>query len=186
MEPAAVDDIVRATVRSVPDPPRPVSMGRLLRASYGSTVGKSMVGLALIGGVPVTAIGLISSQDDIGGLGIALFGLLFTIAFLVVPAVPARRAARAQQRGVRAVAEVITVDVRPPGSRNTIDSIKHGFASGTWRVMHPMGSFETTFETDAPWVPELHVGSKVLLLVDPDRQRVGIQLGPVGGEPPSR
>jgi hypothetical protein len=178
-ERVGIDDLVRAAVLASPDPPRPVSMGRLLRESYGSTVGKSMVGLALVGGVPVTAIGLISSRDDIGGLGIALFGLLFTIAFLAVPAFPARRAARALQRGVRAVAEVIAVDVRPPGSRNTIDSIKHGFASGTWRVMHRMGSFETTFETDAAWAPELRVGSKVLLLVDPDRQRVAFRLGPV-------
>jgi hypothetical protein len=179
MGPAAVDDIVRATVRASPDPPRPVALGKLLRASYGSTVGKSMVGLALIGGVPITAIGLVSSRDSIGGFGIALFGIVFTIALLAVPAFPARRAARALRRDVRAVAEVVGVEVSPPGSRNTIDSIKHGFASGTWLVMHPMGSFETTFETDAAWVPELRVGSKVLLLVDPDRQRVDVQLGPV-------
>ena len=158
-----------------------MAMGTLLRATYGSTAGKSMVGVALLLGVPVTAIGLMLAADDVGGLGIALFGVLFTIFFLVVPALPARRAARALERGVRVVAEVLAVAVSQPGSRNTIDSIKNGFASGSWRVMHPMGSFEANFETDAEWATQLHVGSKVLLLADPDRQRIEVKLGPVEG-----
>lgn len=145
-----------------------------------------MVGLAVIGGIPVTAVGLISAQDDLGGLGIALFGLLFTIVFLLVPALPARRAARALERGVRAIAEIAAVELEPPGSRRTVDSMKHGFASGLWLVMHPMGSFETKFETDAAWATELRVGSKVLLLVDPDRQDVGVSLGPAEGASPGR
>lgn len=181
-----LDDLVRAAVRATPDPPRPVAMGSLLRANYGSTAGKSMVGVALVLGLPVTAIGFITARDDIGALGIALFGLLFTIVFLVVPAMPARGAARALERGVRVVAEVVAVNVSPRGTRNTIDSIKNGFASGTWRVAHPMGSFEGKFETDAPWATRLHIGSRVQLLVDPDRQRVGITIGPVEDEPPSR
>ena len=59
-----LDDIVRAAVRESPDPPRPSSLRTLLRASYGSLTGKSMVGLALLGGVPLTVIGVLGSREE--------------------------------------------------------------------------------------------------------------------------
>ncbi len=173
-----LDDIVRAAVQASPDPPRPSSLRTLLRASYGSLTGKSMVCLALLGGVPLTAIGVLGSREEPADLVIAILGVLFAIFFLVVPALPARRASRALQRGVRAIAEVVEVELRAPGPGRTIDALKSGFASGTWRVFHPAGTFDTKFETDATWATELRVGSKVMVLVDPDRQLVGVQLGP--------
>lgn len=173
-----LDVIVRAAVRETPDPPRPSSLQRLLRASYGSLAGKSMVGLALVGGIPLIVIGVLGSREEPADLVVAILGVLFLIFFLVVPALPARRASKALQRGVRAIAEVVQVELRAPGPGRTIDALTNGFASGMWRVFHPAGMYDTTFETDAAWATDLRVGSKVMVLVDPDRQRVGVHLGP--------
>lgn len=177
-----LDEIVRAAVREMPDPPRPSALRTLLRASYGSLTGKSMVGLALLGGVPLIAIGVLGSREEPVDVVVAILGMVFMIFFLVAPALPARRASRAQQGGVRALAEVVEVELRAPGPGRTIDALKSGFASGTWRVFHPVGTFDAKFETDATWATDLRAGSKVLVLVDPDRQRVGVHLGPEDDE----
>jgi hypothetical protein len=181
-----LDEVLRAAVRLSPDPPRPSSVARLLRVSYKSITGKSMVGVALVLGAPATVIEILASLHDVGHVPLAIFAVLFTAFLLAVPAVPARRASRALREGVRALAEVTELRHAPPGRVTTIDSVSHGFASGRWRVDHPQGAFEKSFQTDSTWADELRVGSVVLLLVDPNRPSILVDLGPADGVLPPR
>lgn len=73
-----------------------------------------------------------------------VFGLLV----VVVPALPARRAARAVRVGVLVLGEVTEVAYRPPGDATTVDALTNGFATGRRRVQHPRRTFEEKFETD--------------------------------------
>jgi hypothetical protein len=175
-----IDEVARALVEDSPDPPRPTSLARLVRVSYGSTAGKAIVGVALLLGLPLAAIELWAAREDAGHLAVAVCAVVFALLLLVVPMLPARRAERALRFGVRATAEVTAVRYRPRGDRTTVDSISHGFASGRWRVAHPLSPFDAKFETDAPWSGRLDVGTKVSLLVDPLQPVVLLQLGPDG------
>jgi hypothetical protein len=134
----------------------------------------------------VTVIGVVQSRDDIGGLGIALFGLLFTVVFLAIPR--SRCAERPTPWNVASGPPPRSS--RWSNSRPEVAGLSTRSNTGSprapWRVMHPPGSFEATFETDAAWTLDLHIGTKVLQLVDPDRQRAGVHVGPVEGGPPNR
>jgi hypothetical protein len=171
-----LDDVVRRSVAETPDPPRSAPLGDLLRASYSSTTGKSLVGLGLLILAFAMFLGLLAT-DDVGYLVLALPFGGFGVLSLVTPSFPARRAARAVREGIRVPGRVTEIDYRPPGDSTTIDAIKHGFARGRRTVEHPLGAFEEPFETDAGWAGSLRVGSIVQLLVDPQRQRVLLDTG---------
>jgi hypothetical protein len=173
-----LEDAVRSVVVAHPSPPRPCDRRVLLRISYGSTAGKSIVGVAVFLGLPLTAIELWAMASDPGHGLIAIVAAAFTAFLLITPALPARRAAKALQIGLLTTAEVLEVQLRPRGDPLTIDSISHGFAGGRWRVRGPLGAFEEAFETDASWALTVDVGKQVPVLVDPDRAKVFVPIGP--------
>jgi hypothetical protein len=97
----------------------------------------------------------------------------------VVPAIGALRLARALRIGILRQATIVSAEVRPPGDRTTIDSVRNGFASGSLRLRGAAnGGDEIPFETDAGWVATLRAGSDVDVLVDPKRGRIIWILGP--------
>ena len=172
--------IVRRAVAAKPDPPRIAPTRALLSASYGSTSGKSLVGMGIILVAVGVLFAVIAVTDDIGFVWFALAMGALGLFMIVVPTLPARRAARAIRTGVRIEGEIVDIAYRPPGPGATIDALTNGFATGRRRVLHPRGVFEDTFETDATWAGQLRPGSRIELLADPLDQRVLVDLGPVG------
>lgn len=173
--------IVRQAVAAKPDPPRIAPTRALLFANYRSTAGKSLVGMGIIMVAVGVLFAVIAATDEPLFVWFALAMGALGLFMIVVPTLPARRAARAIRTGVRIEGEIVDIAYRPPGPGATIDAFTNGFATGRRRVLHPRGVFEETFETDAAWAGQLRPGSRIELLADPLDQRVLVDLGPAGG-----
>jgi hypothetical protein len=160
-------------------PPRDVAVAGLIAAGYRSFVGKSFVGLGLALGLPLVVIGFAGADSDPWFWVIPTAGALFAAFLVVVPAIGALRLARALRIGILRQAMIVSAEVRPPGDRTTIDSMRNGFARGSLRLRGAEnGGTEIPFETDARWAATLRAGSDVDVLVDPKRGRIIWILGP--------
>lgn len=90
----------------------------------------------------------------------------------------ALRVIRAVRSGILCTATITTLDVTGPGTRQTLDSLKHGFAIGT-RDVHRRGvPFSETFEIDEPWIARLAIGSQLDVLAHPIKSKSLLDLGP--------
>lgn len=138
-----------------------------------------MVGMGLILVAVAIVLAVLAATDDPGFVWFALAIGACGLFMIVVPTLPARRAARAIRTGIRVTTQVIEMSYLPPGPGATVDAIANGFATGRRRVLHPRGVFEAKFETDATWAGQLRPGSRIEVLADPLRQRVLVDLGPV-------
>ena len=153
-------------------PPRDVDVARLVRTSYGSLVGKSMVGIGLLLGVPLLVIGILAMATDPWHIVTAALGGLFAAVFAVLPALPALRFARALRFGV--------ID------RATVAATLNAAGAGL-RIVDRTGR-DVPFGGVMMWRTTLLVGAEVDLLVDPKRDRVLWILGPadqwpIAGDP---
>jgi hypothetical protein len=133
----------------------------------------------LVLGLPVVVVGVLAN----GGLPerIVLLSIsgVMTAALLSGAGVRAWRMREALRRGTVSDGLVIRSKWFGPRLRAaTLDAQEHGMARGTWRVSHPLGDFDEAFESDAAWASSLRRGTHVRLLVDPNRQRVLMDLGP--------
>ena len=148
-------------------PPRDVDLARLIRTSYTSFTGKSMVGLGLLLGIPLLVIGLVAMASDPWHIVTAAIGGLFAAFLVVIPTLPALRFARALRSGV---IEQATVQATP------------NVAGSGLRIVDRRGR-EIPFDPVMMWRTTLRVGMELDLLVDPKRDRVLWILGPADGWP---
>lgn len=156
----------RAWFRS--PPPRDVDVGNLLRASYGSLSGRTLVAIGLLLGIPLFVIGILVTGTVTEHVVIAAAGLLFAAFFVIVPAIPAVRFARALRLGVIDHATV-TREPTPNATR------------GGLRI-RDQGGNDVPFDAALMWSQRLRAGMDIELLVDPARGRVLWILGPAGDD----
>jgi hypothetical protein len=180
----SIEEYARDTVADQPDPPRQVGLWSLVSRSYASRTGRIVTAVGLVLGIPVTVAGFVA----IGSLLEKTF--LVAVAGVMIlfvagsPGIRGWRMWRALRFGEVAGGEIIRAAWQGPRLRpETVDAQEHGMAHGTWRVHHPTGDFEATFESDAPWASQLRKGAKVRVLVDPRRPRVLLDLGPAADPP---
>ncbi len=143
-------------------PPRDVDVAGLIRTTYGSLTGKSMVGVGLLLGIPLLVIGIAAMASDPRHIVTATLGGLFAAFFVLIPALPALRFARALRLGV---IDHATVAASP-------NAIGPGY-----RIVDRRGR-DVPFDPVMMWRTRLRVGVDVELLVDPRRDRVLWILGP--------
>lgn len=173
------DRYVDELVRSQPEPPRDPSWRELLLNSYSDRVALMLVAF----GVAIALAGALTAMVAIGPLWqraiLFVVGGIGLVLFAGAPALRAFRYLRALRSGIRVLAEVITVTWTAPGIRPpTIEAGSNGMARGVRRVQHPAGDFEEPFEIDKPWALGLMPGDELLLLADPKRRRVLVDVGP--------
>jgi hypothetical protein len=143
-------------------PPRDVDVAGLIRTSYGSFAGKSIAGIGLLLGIPLLVIGVLAMATDPWHIVTATLGGLFAAVFVVVPALPALRFARALRLGVI--------------ERATVTATPNAAGAGL-RIVDRRGR-DVPFDPVMMWRTTLLVGSEVDLLVDPKPDRVLWILGP--------
>lgn len=177
-----LDRLIREAMAAPAGGPPKVSFGTLLRTSYGSLAGRSLVGLGLVIAGAFVVLELLASGDD-GLLPFAAAGVAFAVFLVAVPALPARRAWATIRDGVRARADVTEVTFFGPGDATTIDSIKNGLARGRLRL-RLAGPVDHAFETDAPWAGELRIGTELMVVVHREDGRLLTILGPAAGTIP--
>ena len=148
-------------------PPRDVNVAGLIRTSYGSLVGRSMVGIGLLLGIPLLVIGIFAMATDPWHIVTATLGGLFALVFAVLPALPALRFARALRLGV---IDQATVTATPSA------------AGPGLRIVDRRGR-DVPFDPVMMWQTTLRPGAEVDLLVDPKRDRVLWILGPADERP---
>jgi len=115
-------------------------------------------------------------------LVLAAWFLVFGIVVWIIPFTYARRVRRALDRGVISEARILSLDRSEGPSRRTLDAMSNGFVAGTREVRHPLGDFNDRFRYDGRGAASLDVGSHMAVLVDPDRQKVLLEI-PSRGAP---
>ena len=150
-------------------PPRDVDVIELVRTSYGSLAGKSMVGIGVLLGTPLLVIGIAAMATDPWHIVTATLGGLFAAFLVLAPALPAYRFARALRLGV---IDHATVAASPN-------------ATGRYRMVGRDGR-DVPFDPVMMWRTKLRVGADIELLVDPARDRVLWILGLAGDDADSR
>ena len=148
-------------------PPRDVDVAGLVRTSYASLAGKSIVGIGLLLGVPLFVIGILAIAGDPWHVVTATLGGLFAVLFSILPALPALRFARALRLGVIDQATVTTM----PNA-----------AGAGLRIVDRRGR-DVPFDAVMMWQTKLSAGAEVDVLVDPRRDRVLWILGPADQQP---
>lgn len=151
-------------------PPRDVDVAGLIRTSYGSLTGKSMVGLGLLLGIPLLVIGIAAMATDPWHIVTATIGGVFAAVLVVIPALPALRFARALRLGV--------ID------HATLAAIPNAARPG-YRIVD-RGGRDVPFDPVMMWRTKRRVGANIELLVDPVSDRVLWILGPPGEDDDSR
>ena len=128
---------------------------------HAALIGTIIVVASLVGYFTMSgngALGIFMLVGGVtGGMAMILFGLVHGLWLT-----------RVATRGTPSVARVISV--APTGF--------HDEVAGELDVTHPLGSFTETFNRLGEWGPTLRPGSWVDVLVDPQRPRVLVVLGP--------
>jgi hypothetical protein len=153
-----ITSFIRENIRYKAEPPRQIRYLDTLRFVFEEASSKFIFFLGLSG----TFIVLITTQNakptnHIFFLFLALLPLLIS----ALPFYSAYRVTKAIRIGRILVAKIETVEFSQD-SRNTLDALENGLASGTWRL--PDGQL-INFQVDEAWAKELKVGSDVELLV---------------------
>ena len=157
---------------------RPVVAGLAVRERAG-------VGLFLtaVGGVIVlipVAEGWTLGEDFLGVAFLSALGATSILLVVLTRTLAARRAHQALEAGVPARAKVLDF------ARRDAYTDQLALEAGCW-VEHPLGSFEAVYRAQGlvaeRWGEALAVGADLEVLVDPERPRVLIWLGP-DREPP--
>lgn len=175
-----LEELAAEIVDRLPQPPRSVSRGALIKRMYRSRVARWFVGFGLILGLPLTFVFAFVAEGDLWlRILLSLFVGAFTIFLFGLPALSAIRLSRALQWDLRVEGEILTARWTAPGLRpETIEAGTYGMAAGMRRVFHPRGAFEEGFQSDSKWARELTAGTRIALLVHPTLPRVHFDLGP--------
>jgi uncharacterized protein (DUF58 family) len=164
-------------------PPRAVDTSRIVRASYRSVAGRSLAGFGIVSGIALLVVAWFAREQEPGSAILLLGFALFCVLMILLPVLPARRLAHALRDGVVSAGTVTNVEIEPVGTRRTIDSIANGLARGRLRVPG-LADDGVEFESDAPWATRIAEGSRMDVLVDPERRRVLWILGPAADDAP--
>jgi hypothetical protein len=150
--------------------PRAIGYAHVARSLWVSSLG-----LAALFGLLSVVLGLIFVATSWSAAWVVVVGALFIIFgefVIAVRFVAARRIQRALRLGIVRRAIVMELDIAEgPGGR-TMDAMKNGFAAGIRRVDHPLGEFKDRFQFDGAGGASLTAGSRMTVLVDPNRQKV--------------
>lgn len=176
----SIDEHARDVVSVQPTPPRRVSLWPVVFRSYASRSGRIVTPAGLFLGVPAIVAGLIASGSVVERVIFLAVAIGVAMAIGGAAGVRGWRVRRALAIGQVVDGEVIRAAWFGPSIRPaTVDAQVQGMARGTWRIIHPQGPFEASFESDAPWAARLRKGTAVRVLVDPNQPRVLLDLGPI-------
>jgi hypothetical protein len=178
-----------------PTPPRRVALAVVRRRVF--TLSASLTFLVL-GGLCGLGGGYLVIRDDPPAAGddslVTVLLILLALGAAALPAVLAWRVRWALRHGGLTDAEVLSTafsadprEFQGQRARRTtgwldptyLDALENGRTVGRWRVTGPHGSFEDLFMVDRAWGPQLGRGRHLLVLVDPRRPRVLLEVGPV-------
>jgi hypothetical protein len=147
--------------------------------SYWSRSGRIITLVGLLLGVPSVFAAYIATGSIFEKVLLMAITVGITTVILAAAWVRGWRTCEALRYGQVARGQVLKSTWLGPGIRPpTIDAQTSGIARGTWRIQHPLGGFEATFESDAPWASKLVPGTAVRTVVHPTRRKVLLDLGP--------
>lgn len=112
-----------------------------------------------------------------------IYGVLLVAGLALVghPFIEAVRLRRHLRAGVVARARVLELE-SADDTVVSIDALTHGWAHGYRVVEAGETRFEEAFATDAPWSMDLAPGTEMLVVIDPAKRSVLLDLGLVGDE----
>jgi hypothetical protein len=157
--------------RKQPNRPRTIDSWRVLRLVYRwrLAIEGSVLGLVVVAITLLALATLSSTHRTTAALAINVFALDGGLGFTVAPSIYALALAHALRIGILSEAEVVAArpDAESAGETELL-------------VPHPKGAFRKEFNPKRVWVVEgrATVGSKVLTLVHPSKQRVLVEIGP--------
>ncbi len=167
----SVDGLVREVLRRSPAPPRGVGYGKVLRSVFASSLGFATVASGSV--LLLAAVGFLwASKGAVIPLVVAAWFLIVGILVWIITFTYAGRVRRALDQGMISEARVVSLERAEGPSRRTLDAMSNGFVAGTRKVGHPLGDFDDRFRYDGRGAASLNVGSRMTVLVDPERQKV--------------
>jgi hypothetical protein len=172
---------VFATKLAETDPPRPVKRSRVYATFYMSSDGIGMTFFATFALALAVILPTYGGGSIVSWLPITIFLLLAFGMLAGLPLFHCWRAYRGLRVGLRRPAEVTEIE---PFSYWAGAGSKHGLR-GSRVVDHPLAAFTDRFEYRCRWARQVSVGTRMDVLVDPQRSRVLLDLGPqrVAGAP---
>ena len=165
-----------------PAPPRGVGYPKVLRSVFASSLGFATVASGSI--LFLAAAGFLwGAKGALIPLVIAAWFLLVGVLVWIITFTYAGRVRRALEKGMISEARVVTLDKAEGPSRRTLDAMSNGFVAGMRKVRHPLGDFDDRFRYDGRGAASLDVGSPMRVLVDPDKQKVLLDVPTWNGKP---
>jgi len=181
----SVDGLVREVIGVSPAPPRSVAYSRVLRTVFASSLGFATLASGSI--LLIAAAGSFwASNGAVVGLVMAAWFLVVGVLVWVIAFTYAGRVRRALEKGMISEARVVSLERAEGPSRRRLDAMSNGFVAGTRSVRHPLGVFIDRFRYDRRGAASLDVGSPMTVLVDPDRQKVLLDVSTSRGAPRRR
>jgi len=176
----SVEGLVREVISRSPAPPRGVGYAKVLRSVFASSLGFATVASGSV--LLLAAVGFLwGSKGAVIPLVLAAWFLLVGVGVWIIMFAYAGRVQRALQRGTISEARVVSLDRAEGPSRRTLDAMSNGFVAGARKVRHPLGDFDDRFRYDGRGATSLDVGSPMMVLVDPERQKVLLDVPTSGG-----
>lgn len=174
--------IVFEEVRRSPRP-RGVPWLRLMISAYRDPSTLVVIGLSALGGVAVAYAVFVPMADSLRPIAVAITGLL-TLGPLLLPATNAFHYASILRRGEVSPAEVLAVTYLDPRQvlGRSIDELRNGVAAGELLIMAT--GDHVAFESDEAGASEIHLGTVLTAVIDPEKAELLFLIGDASGTNP--
>jgi ABC-type multidrug transport system fused ATPase/permease subunit len=166
-------------IRNQSSLPRTVELRQFKHLLFDKvTIALFIFGIVNVFGVITTVVMNPSLVSNIVGFVFFAFLTLVVLFFITVPFFYIWRWFFALKWGKIEYAQVIELQLAPPGSRSSLEAIENGAARGKWTVYTTNQQITENFYIDEQWAPSLYVGSNVRVLVHPQKLKILMPIGP--------